>query len=224
MVLLVEQNRVLNEASVPRHPWLVGAMAQLQPLHDLVSKQTGRARFPRQLVTRTRGEGGGGGGGGGGARPALVGRRDDGAEVERKEGGAGEGDREGDGEEQRVEEAVSEMEEVLGKSISSIISLYEIRGHCIAGRDLVSGEVLTKETKTSYLKTVPDKVSHNQSWVAGAWARARGGDWDVWVWLCVWGEGTVGRVGVFTRGLRAWARARYLDNGGAETRKRSQRL
>jgi len=52
---------------------------------------------------------------------------------------------------------VKDIVRLLSSAISSIISLFEIRGHCIAGRDLVSGEVLTKETKLSYLKTVPER-------------------------------------------------------------------
>jgi hypothetical protein len=54
-------------------------------------------------------------------------------------------------------ETIKEIVRLLSTSISSIISLFEIRGHCIAGRDLVSGEVLTKETKLSYLRTVPER-------------------------------------------------------------------
>ena len=53
--------------------------------------------------------------------------------------------------------AVKEMVHELALAISSMVSLFEIRGHCVAGRDLVSGDVLTKATKVSFLKTVPQE-------------------------------------------------------------------
>lgn len=43
---------------------------------------------------------------------------------------------------------------VISTTISGIVSLREIRGHCIGGRDLMSWEVLTMDTKMAFLKTV----------------------------------------------------------------------